>query len=435
MSVRLPYGVSDFEQLITENYYYVDRTAYIEKLEQASEPYIFFLRPRRFGKSLFVSILWHYYGLEFADKFSTLFGKYYIGQHPTPKANSYAILQFEFSRIDTTTAESTFEGFLRNVHQGVYRFLETYTTFSSTEKKQILLQRSPDSMLVKLFEKYDDKNIYLLIDEYDHFANEILAFNFDHFSDFVSQNGFVRKFYEVIKEAAEHGIVDRLFATGATPITLDSLTSGFNIASNLSIHHYFHEMMGFTTKEVETLLKQVAPKLSDDECQRVLKDMKKWYDGYLFSRTAKSRLYNPNMVLYFLNEYAYENEYPKKLIDVNIASDYRKLRNLFRLGSIEHKHKILEELIETGVIEGILTEQFNFEKEFSKDEFISMLFYLGLVSLDQVGLSRLTFSFPNQVVKKLYFQFLIDSLKTQDQLDFEVNEESDFLKMMRCVIS
>jgi len=157
---------------VTENYYYVDRTSYIEKLEFASEPYIFFLRPRRFGKTLFISMLWHYYGLEFADKFSQLFGQYYIGQNPTPKANNYAILYLEFSRIDTSTKESTFKGFLRNVHQGMYRFLETYTTFSKEKKAQILTQDSPENMLVKLFELYNTKNIYILIDEYDHFANE-----------------------------------------------------------------------------------------------------------------------------------------------------------------------------------------------------------------------------------------------------------------------
>lgn len=301
-------------------------------------------------------------------------------------------------------------------------FLDRYTQLEKGEKAEILSLSSPSEILKALFDVFKKHPIYLLIDEYDHFANEILAFNFEHFSEFVSRNGFVRKFYEAIKEAAGRGIVDRLFATGVTPITLDSLTSGFNIARNFSTHHYFHEMMGFTTQEVETLLKQVAPKLSPEERQSVLKNLTKWYNGYIFSRKAKLRLYNPNMVLFFLNEYAYDHEYPDKLIDVNIASDYGKIRNLFRLGTTEHKHKILSELIETGVIEGILTEQFSFEKAFSKDDFISLLFYLGLVSLYQVGLSLVQFSFPNYVVKELYFQFFIDSLKTQHQLDFEVDD-------------
>jgi len=426
MSIRLPYSISNFEKLVTENYYYVDRTDYINKLEQAVEPYIFFLRPRRFGKSLFISMLWHYYGLEFKDKFSKLFGQYEIGKNPTPKANTYAVLYFEFSRIDTSTKESTFEGFLRNVHQGVYRFLETYTTFSKTEKEQILLQKSPNGLLVKLFELYNTKNIYIMIDEYDHFANEILAFNFDHFSEFVSRNGFVRKFYEAIKEATATGIVDRLFVTGVTPITLDSLTSGFNIATNFSTYKYFHQMMGFTGKEVETLLKQV----STAECEPVLKNLKKWYDGYLFSKKANTRLYNPDMVLYFLKEYASENEYPDNLIDVNIASDYGKVRNLFRLGAVEQNYVVLEKLIKNEALNGLLTQQFSFDKKFSKNDFLSLLFYLGLVTIQEVGLSRFRFGFPNYVIKGLYLEFFMESLKERNQLDFEVDDVSDKLENM-----
>ena len=426
MSIRLSYSISNFEKLVTENYYYVDRTSYIEKLEQASEPYIFFLRPRRFGKSLFISMLWHYYGLEFADKFSQLFGQYYIGKNPTPKANTYAILYLEFSRIDTATKESTFKGFLRNVHQGVYRFLETYTTFSKEKKSQILTQSSPESMLVKLFELYNTKNIYILIDEYDHFANEILAFNFDHFSEFVSRNGFVRKFYEAIKEGTATGIIDRLFVTGVTPITLDSLTSGFNISTNLSTHKYFHQMMGFTGEEVKTLLKKVT--LNQGDTRNVLKNLKKWYDGYLFAEGAETRLYNPDMVLYFLKEFAYENTYPRNLIDTNIASDYGKVRRLFRLGDIDRNYVMLEELIETGVLNGLLTEQFSFEKPFSKDDFISLLFYLGLVTIKEAGLSRFSFGFPNYVIKGLYLEFFMDSLNERNQLDFEVDEVRDKLE-------
>ncbi len=430
MSIRLPYGISNFSLLVSENYYYVDRTAYIEKLEQANEPYIFFLRPRRFGKSLFISMLRHYYGIEFTEQFAQLFGNYYIGQHPTPKANSYAVLYLEFSRIDTTTRESTFEGFLGNVVSGVHRFLDTYTTLSKSDKKQILSQKSPERVLVKLFECYHEPNIYVLIDEYDHFANEIMAFNLDHFSEFVSRNGFVRKFYEAIKEATGQGIVTRFFATGVTPITLDSLTSGFNIAANLTTHFYFHEMMGFTESEVGTLLKKTAPELSKEEHQRVLDDLKKWYNGYLFAPDAESRLYNPDMVLYFLKEFAYKNTYPRTLIDLNIASDYGKLRRLFRLGTSEHYKVVLEKLIETGQVEALLTQQFSFEKQFDQDDFISLLFYMGLVTIHQTRLSRFKFSFPNYVIKELYLEFFIKSLKEQFQLDFEINDVRDKLEQL-----
>ena len=430
MFIKLPYGISNFEKLVTENNYYVDRTPYIEKLELANEPYVFFLRPRRFGKSLFISMLKHYYGLEFADKFSELFGKYYIGKNPTPKANRFAVLYFEFSRIDTSSAEATFEGFLRNVHQGVHKFLETYTTLSKAEKKEILQQRSPESMLVKLFEMYNNKNIYVMIDEYDHFANEILAFNFDYFSEFVSRNGFVRKFYETIKEATATGIVDRFFATGVTPITLDSLTSGFNIAANLSTLHYFHEMMGFLVQDVKTLLSLFAPQLTDTESQQVLNDLKQWYNGYIFSRKAKTRLYNPDMVLYFLKEFVYKNTYPRDLIDSNIASDYGKIRRLFHLGDIDRNYILLEELIELGSVTGLLTKQFSFEKEFTKNDFISLLFYLGFVTLKDIKFARLKFSVPNYVIKGLYWEFFIASLRERHQLNFDTDNVGDKLEEM-----
>ena len=421
MSIKLPYGISYFNKLVCENYYYLDRTAYIEKLEQASEPYVFFLRPRRFGKSLFVSTLWHYYGLEFTEQFSQLFANYYIGQHPTPKANSYAVLYFEFSRIDTSSKETTFKDFLTNVRLGVEDFLDRYTQFERINQQHILSLSSPNEILKTLFNavRKSKQPIYIMIDEYDHFANEILAFNFEHFSEFVSRNGFVRKFYEAIKEATGRGIVDRFFATGVTPITLDSLTSGFNIGANFSTHYYFHDMMGFTEGEVEILLQQTAPNLERQEHQRVLENLKKWYNGYIFARKAKIKLYNPDMVLYFLKEYAYENEYPESLIDVNIASDYSKISRLFSLGKAEHYQFILEELIETGKIEGLLSQQFSFEKEFSQDDFISLLFYLGLLTLREAEIGQLNFSFPNYVIKKLYWEFFLESIKQQYQLDFK----------------
>ena len=424
--IKLPYGISNFEKLVTENYYYVDRTSYIEKIERASEPYIFFLRPRRFGKSLFVSMLKYYYGLEFEDKFEDLFGKYYIGKNPTPKANRFAILYFEFSRIETSTPEKTFAGFLSNVREGVSRFLRTYTDLNTELKKEVLSKTSPHEVLKALFELYDKNNIYILIDEYDHFANEILAFNFEHFSDFVSRNGFVRKFYETIKEATASGIVDRFFATGVTPITLDSLTSGFNIAANLSTHHYFHDMMGFVAEDVKILLSLIAPKLKEHE--PVLENLKKWYNGYCFSETVDTKLYNPDMVLYFFKEFAYQNRYPRKLIDINIASDYGKIRRLFNLGTMEHNEFILTTLIKTGRVNGILTEQFSFEKEFTRDDFVSLLFYIGFVTLKDKGVARLEFSVPNYVIKGLYWDFFMDSIKERHH--FETNDVSDKLEDM-----
>jgi len=218
--IKLPYGISNFERLVRDKYYYIDKTKYIEQLEENPEPYIFFLRPRRFGKSLLVSQLRYYYGLEHKDQFDHIFGNYYIGKHPTPGANKYHVLHFEFSRIDTSSEDSTFHGFLENVKDGIVEFITQYGHITDSERINILSSKKPNTMLMKLFRAYRKSNIYVIIDEYDHFANEILAFNFDTFNSFVSENGFVRKFYETIKAATSDGIVDYFFGTGVTPITL-----------------------------------------------------------------------------------------------------------------------------------------------------------------------------------------------------------------------
>ncbi len=252
--MKLPYGISNFARLIEDGYAYVDKTGYIEQLENEPAPYIFFLRPRRFGKSLFVSMLSYYYGLEHQERFDALFSKFYIGTNPTSRANTYAVLKFEFSRIDTSTPEHTQKIFLQNVLAGVSDFEQRY---DRTRQDYTDYDNTAD-LLKAFFVTHREKKIYLLIDEYDHFANEILSFHFEHFSEIISRNGFVRKFYEAIKAATCDGIVDRLFVTGVTPITLDSLTSGFNIAQNFSTRKATNEMMGFTEQEVVDLMEAMG---------------------------------------------------------------------------------------------------------------------------------------------------------------------------------
>jgi len=306
---KLPYGMSNFLAVIEENCFYVDKTKYIEILENEHERYIFLLRPRRFGKSLFVSMLEYYYGIQYKDIFEKTFGNLYIGKHKTSLANSYLVLKFEFSRIDTSTDKSTYEGFYRNVKTGVERFLAIYKNyFSLDDKEKILLSNSPEGLVIELFNTLEinkfDIPLYVIIDEYDHFANELLAFKPTKFKEFVSNNGFVRKFYEAIKTATGQNIVGRLFATGVTPITLDSLTSGFNIAKNFAVRTNYNESMGFTQDELEKLLIEFTTEYKYNlDLSKLLPDLKKWYNGYLFSEEAIQRIYNPDMVLHFISEF------------------------------------------------------------------------------------------------------------------------------------
>ena len=411
--LKLPYGTSNFEKVANEDFYFVDRTPYIAQLEQLAEPYLFFLRPRRFGKSLFISMLQCYYGLEYAAHFADLFGRFAIGQQSTPKANRYLVLKLDFSHINTQTSENTYQGFLRNIKFGVKDFLTAYHfCFMAEDEAYILAADDPTDLLSRLLgqlkrrqrENQTDYKIYLLIDEYDHFANELVAFRIDEFKNSVSRNGYVRKFYENIKTATGDGLIDRIFITGVSPITLDSLTSGFNIGTNLSLDIQFHNMMGFAEPEVAEILTGVG--VDQDALATVLSDIRQWYNGYLFNGNAATRLYNPDMVLYFAVRYGRHHAYPAELLDTNIASDYGKLRDLFRVEGQEVQNlAVLNELITEGEIAAQLTRQFSFEKDFTRDDLISLLFYLGIVTIKAPQLSRFIFEPPNFVITQLYFTY------------------------------
>jgi len=407
--IKIPYGESDFKTLIAGNYFYQDRTNFIEQLEKWNSKYPVFLRPRRFGKSLFISTLHHYYGLEHKDEFQALFGNLYIGQHPTEAANSYLVLRFEFSRIDTRTPESTYQGFLTNVILGVRTFLGAYSHFFSKEDKQtILTQTSPEAIVKTIFSIAKSNKIphkiYLLVDEYDHFANELLSFDTDRFKSDVSRNGFVRKFYESFKTATGEGIVDRIFITGVSPITLDSLTSGFNISDNISLNPIFHDMMGFTHPEVESILHQSA--IPIEKIPEMMADLEAWYDGYRFTTRANHQLFNPDMVLYFLKEYGIMARYPEVMLDTNVISDYRKIQNIFKIGGEEtEKYELLETLVQKGYIDFPLTRLYNLTLDFTQDDFLSLLFYLGMLSFQEESIIGWRFKIPNYVIKKLYFEY------------------------------
>jgi len=402
---KIPYGVSNFEKIINDNYYFVDKTKYIELTENLNEPNLFFLRPRKFGKSLFISLLQYYYGIEHKDKFDKLFSEYYIGKKPTPKANSYYILKFDFSGIDTQDTTTTYNGFRHSVKNSIELFLRTYGLLNESEYEEVLRQDRPSeilrTLLVKIEKNANDKKIFILIDEYDHFTNELISFRLTEFKEIVSRNGYVRKFYEVIKTGTGSGIVDRFFATGVTPVTLDSLTSGFNIGKDMTTDFRFNEMLGFTDEEVKSILEYYEVKNSAE----MMSDLHRLYNGSLFSRTANTRMYNSNMVLYFMSEYQPRNNYPDKLIDTNIASDYSKIKNIFYLNNSSDHQQKLNEIITEEETTAVITEKFSFEREFTPDDFVSLLFYNGMITIKETGLSRIVFKIPNYVIKEIYWSF------------------------------
>ena len=421
---KLPYGISDYERLIENDYYYVDKTNYIEKLENLAETYIMFLRPRKFGKTLFTSTLENYYDIKKADKFERLFGNTYIGKNPTELKNSYHILKFNFAGIDTTNEETTMKGFKEKVAISIEGFIQKYNL-----DFYVNWDLTAEGLLGSLIEAFKiqkpEEKIYVIIDEYDHFANELLSFNTNEFKSLVSKNGKVRKWYEILKEGTE-SVVDRIFITGVAPITLDSLTSGFNISSDKTKDREFNEMIGFTKEELVTMMEDME--ISKEEQEMILPIMKENYDGYKFSIKGKEKIYNSNMCLYFLNNYIRYKEIPEQLIDMNIASDYNKLGNMLDLCKGEEREKIIENTVSGEGIVSEITEKFNPAMEFGKKELVSMLFYLGYLTISGEELGKTELKIPNKVMKEIYTQYFLEVLNRSTDLQMSEEDNNEMLR-------
>ncbi|MDQ5767316.1 AAA family ATPase [Thiothrix subterranea] len=413
--MKLPYGESNFKKVITQGYTYIDKTAYIARLEETGS-HIILLRPRRFGKSLFLSALWHYYDVHYRDEFDTLFSQLYIGQHPTPLKSSYQVLFMEFSGIGVEGGRGQiYQEFDRKIAHALQKFLTRYgypeNTLAGVEREP-----SPQTKMEYFFRITAGQKILLLIDEYDHFANTILSQDLKLFQDVVGRGGFVRSFYETIKTATLTGTVDRLFITGVTPLMLDSMTSGFNIGENISLHEDFNSAVGFTPTEVASLL-QPLTKLCQLDDEALLADVRRWYNGYRFNAQAEETVYNPNMVLYFLKNFRVKDcSYPEQMLDENIASDYGKIMGMFSIGNRDTNFAVLDDIINIGEVTAPQRRKFEFEKGFDRDDFISLLAYMGFVSLQRKTLSGDVFSIPNHAIQELYFHYFKVELERRNQI-------------------
>ena len=395
---KLPYGISDYERIKENNNYYIDKTMYIEKLENLAEPYIMFLRPRKFGKTLFTSTLENYYDLRKADKFEKLYGDTYIGKNPTRLKNSYHILKFNFSGIDTTNEETTIRGFKEASTISIQGFVNRYK-LDFFVNPELTAEGLLNSLIEAFTTQREGNKIYVIIDEYDHFANELLGFHTDHFKNLVSRNGKVRKWYEILKKGTE-SVVDRIFITGVAPITLDSLTSGFNISADQTQDREFNEMMGFTEEELKELMNE--QKITQKEQESLLPIMKENYDGYKFAIKGKEKIYNSNMTLYFLKNYIRFREIPTQLIDMNITSDYSKLGSMLDLCKGEERKKVIEKTISGEGIISEITQKFNPAMEFTETDLVSMLYYLGYLTIVGDIFEKPILKIPNNVMKTFF---------------------------------
>ena len=423
MNLKMPYGISNYEKIINDGYYYVDKTMYIEKLENLPETNIMFLRPRKFGKTLFTSVLENYYDKNKKESFEKLYGNTYIGKNPTKLKNSYCILRFNFSGIDTSTEEATIRGFKKEVASSIEVFINRYNLEFHVNKED-----EAENILDNLFKSFyiqkpQDK-IYVIIDEYDHFANELLGFNTEQFRNLVSKNGKVRKWYEILKEGTET-VVDRIFITGVAPITLDSLTSGFNIGTDITQDEEFNEMIGFTEEELKEILNNQEISLKEQE--KIIPIMKENYDGYKFCLKAKNQIYNSNMCLYFLSRYIRLGEIPDKLIDTNIASDYSKIGKMLDLCKGENRLEILRKTVQGEPIVNTIIEKFNPAKEFTENDMISMLYYLGYLTISGEDLGKPELTIPNKVMKEIYADYFMQMMDKEAEFRIDNNANQEIL--------
>ena len=411
---KIPYGISNFHDLVVQGYYFVDKTAFIETLEGFPEKYLFFLRPRRFGKSLFVGMLRQYYDRAVAADFDRLFGDLHIGRNPTPLRSSYHVLSFDFSGVGITSDEATLEGFRNRLDQGFQDFLHRYRLDVDYD-----VAASPENMMGSFLSgiaRLIDGKLYVTIDEYDHFTSELLGYRSESFESLVARSGWYRKFFEVLKTGTTT-IIDRIFITGVNPFTLDSLTSGFNIGSDLTLNPRLHDMMGFTEAEVARLFADLG--CAGDELDRLMPMLRQYYDGYRFSLKAPESLYNSDMVLYFAKDYLDTRSMPDSLIDVNLASSYSRIRRYVELGDREGNLRFIRELLEGEDLRMALTTKFMLVEQFQTDDFKSLLFYMGLLTLVDRDMAMYRVRVPNYVVSELYFEFFKAILR--DESDYDVD--------------
>jgi len=446
--MNIPYGISNFADIIQSNCYYVDKTKYIPLLESQryGRKYSLFLRPRRFGKSLFLSMLEYYYDIKRKDQFEELFGNLYIGKNPTSERNQYMILSFDFSSVDTGSGFSTLlKSFSETVYYRATAFLAKYADILSIEYREDLLSYSdqPVSILKQLFRWLANKpyKVYLLIDEYDNFANDLIASgNKKFYTDILHGGGFVRTFYKEIKNATKEGIVPRIFMTGVSPLVLNDLTSGFNNAKNISNAADLNEMLGFTSADVETMLDHYYTTSGSKNItvskEKLAEDLSRYYDGYLFNEDDDERLYNSDMTLYFLSEMTVNGKYPKTILDLNARTDYKKLQHLIRLDTKTiGKHSDtnisqLNQIIKDGEIKAELIVDFPLESLAEQKYFVSFLYYLGLLTIDKYYHGKLLFKIPNYVIHTLYWDYLKQIIADATQIVINTSKLEDAIERM-----
>lgn len=395
--------------------------------------FFFFIRPRRFGKSLTLSMLKQYYDVNMADRFEELFGGLYIGENPTPEHNTYLIISLNFAVVDANL-ENYKKSLDAHCNTEFNFFCDVYSQYLPAGIKEEMNKKDGAAeqldYLCKECKKSGQK-VYLFIDEYDHFTNTILAEPecLNSYKAETHGTGYLRKFFDTIKSATDNTL-ERVFVTGVSPVTMDDLTSGFNIGTNYSLSYEFNEMTGFTEEEVRDMLTYYTDTLNlhTYTVDELIKLMKPWYDNYCFAKAAygKTTMYNSNMVLYFIDNYIRNcGAIPENMIEENIRLDYNKLRMLIRKDKeFAHDASVIQQLVEDGFVTGDLKTGFPAETIADPDNFVSLLYYFGMVTIDGQHKGKTKFVIPNEVVREQIFRYLLDTYK-ENNLEYNAYEKGN----------
>ena len=409
---QLPYGVSDFESVIRDNLYYVDKTMYIPMLEEQPRN-LMFIRPRRFGKSLLLSMLKTYYDKAKKDQFEEIFGSLWIGKHPTPLMGRYQVMHLDFSQIGGTIdeLEKRFDEYLcYRLDAFVNKYADDYPDYFI---KAFFDCKTYTGKLIQITTIANRLRIpmYLIIDEYDNFTNVVLSEKGEEvYHKMTHAEGFYRDVFKKFK-----GTFERIFFTGVSPVTLDDLTSGFNIGWNISTLFYFDKMLGFSTDEVREMFKYYKEAgLLPDNCdiEAMIEEMKPWYDNYCFAKECLkdgNRVFNSDMVLFYLRNYVMYKSSPEVMLDPNTKTDYNKLRNLIQLDRLDGDRKgILRKIAEEGEIVAEVLPSFPAYQLIRPRMFVSLLFYYGMLTIKGMRGARPILSIPNNNVRMQYYNFLME---------------------------
>lgn len=442
---EIPYGISDYELMRTDNYYYVDKTQYLVAIKKAGR-YLFFIRPRRFGKSLFLSMMEAYYDVLYKERFEELFKGTYIYEQPTEDRGTYLVLKFNFSLIDPAV-DNVETSFLEQIQGTALSFVRKYSDYLLTDREYFIRaiekSRSASDTLSNLVRLCKDsrQKLYVIIDEYDNFSNTILSTTGeDEYEKLTHGTGSFRSFFSVLKGGTDGtgAPFSRLLLTGVSPITLDDVTSGYNIGKNVSLEPHFNRMLGFSREDVCEMIEYYRVERGvEHETEQLLEIMAEWYGNYLFSEDDDVKLFNPDMVLYFMDNYLARKKLPDDLIDRNVRIDYGKLRHLIIVD--RDKTKIptpngnfgkLKEIIEKGETSAKIAKGFPLEELTDTNNFVSLLFYFGLLTIESAEKDKKLLRIPNETMKRLYYDYINKGYHETDIFDLDLSLYSDLMTDM-----